>query len=131
MGLIAGGYHDHDTLEEDFLTNVDDLIDRRALERAGWLIQDPDGLRGEPFERAIHPTFAAAAKKANPRIYPMTDDRRGEPAQIVYVPVGVATKTWANLVWAIHYPRLYRWFIDDSDFRAVSCHGVVFIKSDF
>lgn len=119
-----GSEHSHDVLDADFCDIEIAWIDRRALEREGWLIEETDQVRGEPFERALHP-------KAKEMDYPCTRARGGEAVQIVYVPVGESTKTWANTSWKRWFPRLYQWFLDDSDFRAAKCHGVVFIKSDF
>lgn len=136
-GFLFQGGHNHDTEPDQLVANDPDWIDRRALERAGWVLEDPDGLRGEPFERALHPECRPWLKTyPHQPAYPVWDSSRfpalyGEVVQIVYVPVGEATRTWANQVWSFNYPKLFKWFMNDQDLRAVRCHGVVFIKSDF
>jgi hypothetical protein len=127
VGLHDGIYHSHDSTW--FVDVQAEWIDRRALERAGWIMEDVDAVRGEPFERALHPQARHA--DGRPFRYPMTVAHDGDVVQIVYVPVGAATRTWANRVWSALYPRLYRWFVNDEDLRASRCHGIVFLKSDF
>lgn len=105
-------------------------FDRRRLERLGWILQRPDGLRGEPFARALHPK----AKDMSPNVYLINHDRPNgqtmEPpvVQVVYVPVGDEERSWVSGSWGYD---LQNWYEDDDDLRGRLCCGVLFIKSDY
>jgi hypothetical protein len=126
-GSPEGGLGNHDFRDSE---PYDRFIDRRLLEREGWVIQDPDQLRGHPFERAIHPTWVETAF-ADPRCYPTSG--RTEPegiVQVVYVPIGAEHQTWVKRSWAQIWPNGVLWYNDDTDFRVAVWNGILFIKSD-